>query len=91
MQGQWTQSDYIIKSPLWLLLRLDSRQQRWEMLQEAAEMAQRRRDDGGLDQPGGGRYSGMKCSDWTWIGGRVKQNGAKIFYLSKRLSCPFLR
>lgn len=54
MQGQWTQSDYIIKSPLWLLLRLDSRQQRWEMLQEAAEMAQGRRDDGGLDQLGGG-------------------------------------
>lgn len=54
MQGQWTQSDYIIKSLLWLLLRLDSRQQRWEMLQEAAEMAQGRRDDAGLDQLGGG-------------------------------------
>lgn len=72
------------------VLRTDSRKQWWEMLQEAVVMVQGG-GDGDLDQFGGGRKRGKKCSDWTRMGGGERQNGAKIFYLSRRLGRPFLR
>ena len=53
------------KPPPAAVLRMDSREQRWKMLWGVAEMAQERRDDGGLDKPG--RKSGRNCSDWTQI------------------------
>lgn len=46
------------------------------------------RDDSSLEQPGVGRERGETSwlileKDWRW----VREDGAKTFYLSKRLSC----
>ena len=46
--------------------RSGSQVTRWE-----AAAATWTRDDGGLDQPGGGSENGKKCSGWTRIGGGV--------------------